>query len=65
MVAYLLAYAGQQINTNMTLYTKVATGEEPEVYAGLQLALRFGFKMLAGFCFGWLLIKTNPAGGSR
>src|SRR5262249_51229085 len=32
---------------------------EPEVYAGLQLALRFGFKVVAGFCFGWLLIKTN------
>jgi hypothetical protein len=57
---YILVYSGHQVLTNMVLYTQEAVGEEPAKYAGLQLALRFGFKVVAGFCFGWLLVKTNP-----
>jgi MFS family permease len=59
-VAYAFVYCGNQVMQNITLYTKEATGSPPEDYVGLQLALRFGFKIVAGFCLGWLLIKTNP-----
>lgn len=44
----------------MSLFTQEAVGKSPEELAGYQLALRFGFKMAAGFYLGWLLTRTNP-----
>lgn len=35
----------------------------PAEYAGTQNFYRFGFKMIAGLFYGWLLTKTNPRAG--
>jgi hypothetical protein len=59
-LAYVLVYSGQQVLQNISLYTREALGASPEDYAGLQLTLRFGFKVAAGFFLGWLLVKTSP-----
>jgi hypothetical protein len=59
-LAYVLVYSGQQVMQNISLYTREALGASPEDYAGLQLTLRFGFKIAAGFFLGWLLVKTSP-----
>ncbi len=57
--AFLLTYGGTMILNNLSLYTREALGEAPEEYAGLQLALRFGFKALAGFALGWLVSRIH------
>ncbi len=59
-IGYILVYSGNMVMTNISLFTKVAIGKPAEEYAGLQLALRFGFKIVAGFFLGWLLMRTNP-----
>lgn len=59
-VAYILVYSGHEVMQNISLYTREAIGESPEKYAGLQLTLRFSFKIAAGFFLGWLLIRSNP-----
>ncbi|HJT77274.1 MAG TPA: hypothetical protein VJ739_08730, partial [Gemmataceae bacterium] len=59
-IAYILVYSGQMVMPNITLYTKEALGRPPEDFVGYQLALRFGFKIVAGFGLGWLLTRTNP-----
>src|SRR5262249_22129310 len=59
-LAYVLVYSGHMIFNNISLYTQVVLGEPSEKYAGLLLTLRFGFKIVAGFALGWLLIRTNP-----
>ena len=58
-VSYILVYCGNMVQNNMSLFTKEAVGRTPEDLAGYELALRFGFKMLAGFYLGWLLTRTN------
>jgi hypothetical protein len=59
-IAYVLVYSGHQVMQNISLYTREAIGESPEKYAGLQLTLRFGFKIVAGFFLGWLLLRSTP-----
>jgi hypothetical protein len=59
-MAYLLVYCGNMVQNNMSIFTKEAVGVEPDHLAGFQLALRFSFKILAGFLLGWLLTRTNP-----
>lgn len=59
-VAYILVYSGQTISTNISLNTKVVLGKPAQDFAGLLLAERFGFKIVAGFALGWLLIRTSP-----
>ncbi len=59
-VAYLLVYWGNMVQNNMSIFTEEAVGVDPETLTGYQLALRFSFKMLAGFFLGWLLTRTNP-----
>lgn len=59
-IAYLLMYAGNLVQTNMSIFTKEAVGQMAENLAGYQLSLRFSFKILAGFFLGWLLARTNP-----
>lgn len=59
-IAYLLVYCGNMIQNNMSIFTKEIVGIEPDNIAGFQLALRFSFKILAGFLLGWLLTRTNP-----
>jgi MFS family permease len=58
-IAFLLTYGGTMIMNNLSLFAQEALGEAPEKYAGLQLALRFGFKCLAGFGLGWLVTRTH------
>ena len=58
-ISFLLTYGGTMIMNNMSLYAQEAFGEKPENYAGLQLALRFGFKCLAGFLLGWLVTRMH------
>lgn len=59
----LLVYCGNMIPPNMNLYSAEALGDTPAKYAGIQNTLRFGFKMVAGIFYGWLLTKTNPRAG--
>lgn len=58
-IAFLLTYGGTMIMNNLSLYAREAIGESPEKYAGLQLALRFGFKCVAGFSLGWLVTRVH------
>lgn len=55
-----LVYAGNVIPSNMNLYSVEALGNLPEKYSGLQLVLRFSFKVVAGAFLGWILTRTNP-----
>jgi hypothetical protein len=59
-IAYVLVYSGNMIQQNVSLYTPLLLGGEAKDYVGLQNMLRFGFKIVAGFVLGWLLIRTNP-----
>jgi hypothetical protein len=56
-IAYVLVWSGHEVLQNISLYSVYVIGGEPS--EGYQLALRFGFKFVAGFALGWLLIKTN------
>lgn len=62
-IALILLTAGYNIFPNLTLYTRIATGQPAEEFAGFQNALRFGFKIVAGLFLGWLLTRTNPKAG--
>ena len=59
-VAYVLIMAGFNILPNMSLFTEHATGESAAQFAGLQNTCRFGFKSLAGFFLGWLMVRASP-----
>jgi MFS family permease len=59
VVGFLLTYSGTMIMNNLALYARETIGEPPEKFAGLQLALRFGFKCLAGFALGWLVTRVH------
>jgi hypothetical protein len=59
VAGFLLTYGGTMIMPNLSLYAQEAIGEKPERYAGLQLALRFGFKSLSGFALGWLVARAH------
>lgn len=58
-IGFLLTYGGTMIMNNMSLYARETLGEDPEKYAGISLALRFGFKCLMGFGLGWLVTKMH------
>lgn len=58
-IGFLLTYGGTMIMNNLSLYARDTIGESPKDYAGLQLALRFGFKCLAGFALGWLVARIH------
>lgn len=62
-IVTILVYTGNTVASNLNLYTEQLFGEPAENYAGAQNALRFGFKVVAGLLFGWLLTKTNPKAG--
>jgi hypothetical protein len=51
-IAYLLWYCTLGGMTNLSLYTREAVGRSPLELAGLIMALRFGFKSIAGFGLG-------------
>ncbi|MSQ95987.1 MAG: hypothetical protein EXR98_15725 [Gemmataceae bacterium] len=58
-LGFLLTYGGTMIMNNLSLYAREAIGSSPEDFAGDQLALRFGFKCLAGFALGWLVLRIH------
>lgn len=58
-IGFLLTYSGTMIMNNMSLYARDTLGEAPEEYAGVQLALRFGFKCVMGFGLGWLVTRMH------
>jgi hypothetical protein len=62
-IAMILVGSGYIILTNITLYTREATGLPAEAYVGVQGALRFGFKIGGGLVLGWLLTRTHPRMG--
>lgn len=62
-IVTILVYTGNTAASNLNLYTEEVLGLSPEHYAGKQNALRFGFKVAAGFLFGWLLTKSHPKAG--
>ncbi|GDY10801.1 hypothetical protein LBMAG52_42890 [Planctomycetia bacterium] len=53
----LTSAGGNMILNNLALFVRDATGERPEEYTGVQLALRFGCKSLFGFVLGWMLAR--------
>lgn len=53
----LTSAGGNMILNNLALFVRDVTGEPPETYTGLQLALRFGCKSLFGFVLGWMLAR--------
>ena len=59
-IAYLLVYCGNMVQNNMNIFTFESVARPPQELVGYQLALRFLFKILAGFFLGWLLIRSNP-----
>ena len=42
---------------NISLYTRIAIGVDPKELSGLILALRFGFKAIAGFALGAIALR--------
>ena len=63
-LGFLLIYCGTPpVLVNLALYAKETMGAPVEAYAGLQLALRFGGKCVAGFLLGWLVAKTHAKSG--
>jgi len=59
LFGFLLTYGGTTVLNNLSIFAKEATGETAESYAGLQLALRFGFKSIAGFALGMLVARIH------
>jgi hypothetical protein len=59
-LAYVLVYCAGMIQTNLSLLSPSRVGGEPGSTVGLELALRFASKTMAGFALGWLLTRTNP-----
>jgi hypothetical protein len=55
----LTSAGGNMILNNLALFVRDATGELPETYTGIQLALRFGCKSLFGFALGWMAARYN------
>jgi hypothetical protein len=51
-IAYLLWFCALGGMTNLSLYTREAVGRSPLELAGVIMAVRFGFKALAGFGLG-------------
>ena len=58
-IAYVLWYFSLSSMPNLSLYTKVAMGREPKEFSGLVMALRFGFKSVAGFLLGALALRRG------
>ena len=56
-IAYLFWYVSLSGMANLSLYTRDAVGRDPKDLSGLILALRFGFKALAGFGLGAIAMR--------
>lgn len=58
-IAYIIYTAGICANANLVLYGKYAMATRPELMLGYMLAFRFGFKSIAGYCFGLVAQKRG------
>ena len=58
-MAYVLWYFSLSSMPNLSLYTRQAMGREPKEFSGLVMALRFGFKSVAGFLLGMLALRRG------
>jgi MFS family permease len=56
-LAYALWNSTLSAMPNLSLYTKEAIGREPKELSGLIMALRFGFKSLAGYFLGVITLR--------
>ena len=56
-LAYLAWFVSFEAMSNLSLFTRHAMGREPSDFTGIILALRFGFKALAGYGLGLLNIR--------
>lgn len=56
-VAYLLWYVSLDSVSNLSLYTKEAVGRDPKELSGFIMALRFGFKSMAGFALALISVR--------
>jgi len=62
-IAYVFWYAAISVMSNLTLYTRVATGADPKDYSGLMMAIRFGTKAAAGVALGMLAVRYGLRAG--
>jgi MFS family permease len=51
-LAYVISSFGMETISNLSLYTREALGRDPKEFSGWILALRFGFKCVAGYVLG-------------
>jgi len=56
-VSYALWYSTLSAIPNLSLYAKQTLGREPKELSGWILALRFGFKCLAGYLLGVMTLR--------
>jgi MFS family permease len=56
-LAFFLWYFSLNAMTNVSLYTKEAVGRDPKELSGLIMALRFGFKAVAGYALGVISLR--------
>lgn len=55
--SYVMFYTTLGLTSNLALYMKEAVGRDPKEFTGLLMAIRFGFKALAGVGLGWIAIR--------
>jgi MFS family permease len=58
-ISYLLWYFALNAMPNLSLYTRIAMGREPQDFSGFIMALRFGFKAVGGFFLGTLAVRRG------
>jgi MFS family permease len=56
---YVMFYTTLGLTSNLALYMKEAVGRDPKDFSGLLMAIRFGFKALAGVGLGWIAIRAG------
>jgi MFS family permease len=58
-IGYFVWFCVLDAMPNISLYTKMAVGRDPKDLSGAIMALRFGFKALAGLGFGALALRRG------
>lgn len=58
-IGYFFWYCVLDAMPNISLYTKLAIGRDPKELSGAIMALRFGFKAIAGFGLGALALRRG------
>ena len=58
-VAYFLWYFTLNAMPNLSLYTREALNRDPKEFSGIIMALRFGFKSIAGLILPTLMLRRG------